>query len=90
VAKPKLRQLLEYIENSPGGISLGRVAKDLEISVSQVENMLEYWERKGRLQTRVSSLDCGSCASNGSCPYLAELPRIYQTVEEGSCLIQDQ
>jgi predicted ArsR family transcriptional regulator len=77
VIKPKLRQLLEYIENSQGGISLGRVAKDLEISVNQVENMLEYWVRKGRLQISEPSPDCGSCASNGSCPYLVEIPHIY-------------
>ena len=83
MAKPKLRQLLEYVEASPGGISLPGMARKLEISLSQAENMLDYWVRKGRLQVAVPSSACGYCSSNGSCPILIDSFRIYQIKEEG-------
>lgn len=83
MAKPKLRQLLEYVETSPRGISLPGLAQELGISLSQTENMLDYWVRKGRLQVAEPSSSCGNCSSNGSCPILIDSLRIYQIKEEG-------
>lgn len=83
MAKPKLRQLLEYVEASPGGISLPGMARELGISLGQVENMLDYWVRKGRLQVAEPSSACGNCSSNGSCPILIDSLRIYQINAEG-------
>ena len=76
MAKTKLRQVLDLIENSGGGTSLRSIARELDISVSQVENYLEYWVRKGRLQVLEPSAKCEACASSGSCSCLIDFPKI--------------
>lgn len=75
MAKTKLGQVLDLVENSRQGISLNAIARELDASVSQVENMLEYWVRKGRLQVVGPSPKCADCPSSGSCSYLIGLPR---------------
>jgi hypothetical protein len=88
MAKTKLRQFLDHIESSPGATSLGSIARELDISVGQVENLLEYWVRKGRLKIQQPAGDCGSCASSGSCPFLGESLHAYQSVGDEDCILQ--
>ena len=76
MAKTKLRQLLDLIENSQSGISLRRIARELDLSVGQVENMLDYWVQKGRLQIMEPAAKCQACASSTGCSYLIDFPRI--------------
>lgn len=76
MVKTKLQQLLDLIENSQRGISLRGIAGELDISTGQVENMLDYWVRKGRLQIMDPSAKCAACASSEGCSYLTDFPRI--------------
>ncbi len=89
MVKTKLRQLLDYIENSTGGISIQGIAQKLDISVNQVENMLEYWVQKGRLQVIEPSSQCGSCDSGGNCPFTPDFPRIFRIADDDLLDISD-
>jgi hypothetical protein len=90
MAKTKLRQLLEYVEDSPGGISLQEMARDLDLSISQAENMMGYWVRKGRLQAVSPAPDCAGCASGGSCSLLIDLPSTYQVTPKAKPQIPEK
>jgi len=83
VAKTKLRQLLEYMENTTGGYSLETAARELDVSVRQAENMLDFWIRKGRIRKSAAITDCGSCASSGECPFILDMLTTYEFVKEG-------
>jgi hypothetical protein len=89
MAKTKLRQLLDHVEDNPGISSLGSIARELDLSRSQVEQMLEFWVRKGRLQRRAPAPDCASCDSSGSCPYLVDLQRSDQPPGDFFCLTEE-
>ena len=82
MVKTKLSQILEYIEKSPGVNSLQEIAADLDLSVIQVENMLEFWIRKGRLQPLRSPSVCGSCSARGGCPGVGFISS-YEVVHTG-------
>ena len=84
MVKTKLSQLLEYVEKSPGVNSLREIAADLDLSVSQVENMLEFWIRKGRLQQVRSASACGSCSARGGCPVVG-FPPGYEVIHTLPC-----
>ena len=90
MAKIKLRQLLEYVEDSPSGISLQEMARDLNLSISQAENMMEYWVRKGRLQAVGPAPDCAGCASGSSCSFLIDFPPTFQVATEGKPQIPEK
>jgi len=90
VAKSKLRLLLEYVEESPGGISLQELARDLGLSISQAENMLEYWVRKGHLQAVSPAPDCAGCASGSKCSLLIDFPSTYQVTEKAKLHIPEK
>ena len=80
MANTKLGQLLEYIQNSPGMTSLQDIASDLNLSVSQAENMLEFWVRKGRIQISNDLSECGRCGVKGDCSKIFEMPRVYELI----------
>ena len=90
MAKTKLRQLLEYVEDSPGGISLQVMARDLDLSIRQAENMMEYWVRKGRLQAVGPAPDCAGCASGSSCSFLIDFPATFQIATEDKSPIPEK
>jgi hypothetical protein len=76
--KTVLRQVLEFVETTPGMITPGQIAKELNLTPGQVENMLEFWVRKDRLQAVDPGADCGGCGSSAACPLLADMPRTYR------------
>ena len=80
MGRTKLGQLLDYFENTPGTASIADIASDLEITVSQAENMLAFWVRKGKIRISTSLTDCSSCGVNGECPLAFDLPRVYELV----------
>ncbi|WP_433352653.1 FeoC-like transcriptional regulator [Microtetraspora malaysiensis] len=62
-----LRRVLEEITAARGGTSLDEIARRLEISRDEVDAMVSYWIRKGRLSAddiaaACPSGGCGGCA----------------------------
>lgn len=78
----KLRQLLDCFESAPQGISLLALARELELSPSQVENMIEFWIRKGRIQRAEDQPDCNVCRERADCPFLMEMPPYFELVQD--------
>ena len=79
----KLSRLLTLLEGSSGAISIRELAKDLDISKGRVESMMEYWISKGRIKKSTSQTECGNCSALGDCPFILEMPRTYDLVNEG-------
>ncbi len=78
-----LRKVLAYFEDARQGVSINSIARDLQINPGQVESMVEFWVRKGRLQQVIPGRDgCGSCGLKGGCYIVKNLPRIYEFVLE--------
>jgi hypothetical protein len=78
----KLRQLLDCFEEAPQGLSLLAVAREMELSAAQVENLLEFWIRKGRIRLSVDQPDCKICGDKPACPFVITLPRYYELVPD--------
>lgn len=79
-----LRQLLTRLETSRDPLSLPQLAAEFNVSLSRIDEMLQYWVRKGRLRLNddgtTCATGCGSCGSNGACPYIAATPRTFEVV----------
>ena len=50
-----LRQVLQHFEQRSGAISLMQMARDLGVERAVLQDMLDYWVRKGRLREVQSS-----------------------------------
>ncbi|MGI5162462.1 FeoC-like transcriptional regulator [Microbispora sp. H10830] len=62
-----LRRVLEEITAARGGVSLDDIARRLGLGRDEVDAMVEYWVRKGRLSSddiaaACPSGGCGTCA----------------------------
>ncbi len=78
----KLRQLLDCFERAPQGLSLPAVAREIGLSPAQVENLIEFWIRKGRIRRCVDQPDCSVCGEKVGCPFMMEMPVYYELVHE--------
>ena len=77
-----LRQVLDYFETSREGISLDTLTRELDLSRGQVESMVNFWVRKGRLRSSAASSDgCASCGSSERCAFNMGMPASYELVE---------
>ena len=76
----KLSSLLTKIGESSGAFSIQALARELDLTPERVESMLEYWVRKGKIQSSTKLTECGSCSSQGDCPFVLEMPRTYELV----------
>ena len=78
-----LRLVLTYFENTRQGISLNTIARDMNISPGQVQNMVDFWVRKGRLKLGSGEeTECGNCDMGDGCPFIVDLPRTYELVQD--------
>jgi hypothetical protein len=78
-----LRQFLAYFENTRGGTSIDVIARDMNLSPGRVENMIEFWVRKGRLQLgSAENSNCESCGGGDACPFTVDLPLCYEIVRD--------
>ncbi len=80
----KLSNLLTKIEESSGAFSIQALARELDLTPERVESMLEYWVRKGKIESSTNLTECGSCSSQGVCPFVLEMPRTYELVKDGA------
>ena len=76
----KLSNLLTKIEESSGAFSIQALARELDLTPERVESMLEYWVRKGKIQSSTKFTECGSCSSQEDCPFVLEMPKTYNLV----------
>ena len=74
-----LRQVLEHFEQSHGAVSLPQMARTLGIERETLQNMIEYWMRKGKLR-EITAPACTTCGSASRCPFIIALPRCYELV----------
>lgn len=72
-----LRQVLEQFEQSQGSVSLPHMARTLGIERGTLQNMIDYWVRKGKLR-EVGAQSCATCGSASGCPFIVTLPRCYE------------
>ena len=79
----KLSNLLTKIEESSGAFSIQALARELDLTPERVESMLEYWVRKGKIESSTNLTECGSCSAQGDCPFILEMPKTYELVIEG-------
>jgi len=78
----KLSNLLTKIEESSGAFSIQALARELDLTPERVESMLEYWIRKGKIESSTNLTECGSCSAKGDCPFVLEMPRTYELVTD--------
>lgn len=76
-----LRQVLEQFEQNQGTLSLPQMAHRLGIERATLQNMIDYWVRKGKLR-EVSAPACTTCGSAAGCPFVVALPRCYELVTD--------
>ncbi|MCC6905606.1 MAG: hypothetical protein IT326_07155 [Anaerolineae bacterium] len=87
MATSTLRKVLAAFEDMEGPATLADVARRLAVSPAQLDGMLEYWVRKGRLRASSSTESaCASCGISGHCPFARPLPRRYELVEAGATI----
>lgn len=75
-----LSKLLEIFEEMSGALSIQTMATELEIRPTQVESMVDFWINKGRIRISTNPSECGSCSTQGDCPFVLEMPRTYELV----------
>lgn len=76
-----LRQVLDQFEQSQGSVSLPHMAHTLGIERGTLQNMIDYWVRKGKLR-EVGAQSCETCGSAAGCPFIVALPRCYELANE--------
>lgn len=74
-----LRQVLNHFEQQSGAVSLSRMARDLELEPPMLQEMINYWVRKGRLR-QVCDSACTTCSGAQGCPFVYALPVVYELV----------
>jgi hypothetical protein len=82
-----LQQVLREIEQARGPLSLGDLARKLNVDRGTLDGMLTFWVRKGRIvvsdvdgQTCATGGGCGSCDSSTGCPFAGAAPRTFALV----------
>lgn len=78
-----LSKLLKKFEEISGALSIQALASELELRPAQVESMVDFWVRKGRIRATEESKACGSCGINSNCPLILKLPQTFELVSAG-------
>jgi len=74
-----LRQVLDAFAQS-GPISLPQLARQLDLDTRTLEDMIQFWVRKGKLREVMPKQDCSTCGVQHACPVLVVVPRRYELV----------
>lgn len=80
-----LKQVLSAFEQAKKPIALPQLARDLALSESMLEEMIQFWVRKGRL-VEVAS-ECPRCSSGATCHFVVQMPRRYVLAADRDALI---
>ncbi|MBZ0298906.1 MAG: FeoC-like transcriptional regulator, partial [Anaerolineae bacterium] len=60
-----LRQVLNHFEQQTGAISLNAMARELGVERPMLQEMIDYWVRKGRLREANAGTSCPSSSVCG-------------------------
>ena len=82
MSQSTLRQVLTIFETAEQPRSLPQIARDLGVSPTHLEAMIQFWVRRGKIRISGSVTDCSACGKNGTCPFVLALPRTYELVRE--------
>jgi len=63
-------------------MSVRDLASELELRPAQVESMVDFWINKGRIRVSTNLSECGSCSVQGECPFILEMPRTFELVND--------
>lgn len=77
MSQSTLRQVLTVFEEGRP-LTLAQIAHELNVSPAQLEEMIRYWVRKGKIRESAGLTDCGTCGRQGGCPFVLDLPRSYE------------
>jgi hypothetical protein len=82
-----LQLILQEIESAGGVINLADLSRKLDVEPSALEGMLEFWVRKGRLESSShgcsTNLICGgSCGGARGCPFVIQMPHTFSLVRD--------
>ncbi len=61
-------------------LTLAQIARELAVSPAQLEDMIGYWVRKGKIRQSAALTNCGTCGHGDACPFVLDLPRSYELV----------
>ena len=76
-----LRQVLDQFDHQDGSLSLGQIARELALEPAMLQEMLDYWVRKGKLRrSDCCPTGCGTCHCGDHCPFVVTLPQVYERV----------
>lgn len=77
-----LRQVLTIFETVDGPLALPQIARELDVSIEQLEGMIQHWIRKGKIREGSAMTECGACGHTGAgtCPFVMDMPRSYELV----------
>ncbi len=78
-----LRRVLEYVEDQAGAVSLAQMARELGVPRPLLQEMIDYWVRRGRLR-EAGAASCGTCGSASLCPAAAFVLKRYEPVNGGA------
>ncbi len=78
-----LTRILAAIEAAEGPLSLKQLADQFDLSRGLIEDMLQFWARKGRLRVieAGAEIDCSCCAARAGCSLAAKMPKRYEIVD---------
>ena len=73
------RQVLNRFEDNNRPLTLTALARDLDISKVMLEEILQYWVKKGKLrEVSFNDDNCSSCGIESSCPFVVTMPRMFE------------
>lgn len=78
-----LRRVLEHVESQAGAVSLAQMSRALDVPRPLLQEMIDYWVRKGRLR-EAGTAACGACGSASLCPAVAFALKRYEPVTGGA------
>jgi hypothetical protein len=76
-----LRRVLEHVEGQAGAVSLAQMARALDVPRPLLQEMIDYWVRKGRLR-EAGAATCTTCGSASLCPAATFVLRRYEPVRD--------
>lgn len=82
-----LHQVLHEIQMAKGPITINELSRKMNIDVTALQGMIDFWVRKGRLRdedapvAEDASCEPGGCGDNcyglSACPFTAKMPKSY-------------
>lgn len=78
----QLREVLNRFSEQSGPVSLRQMAQEMGIEPGVLQDMIDYWVRKGKLREATSGTECTTCGVKTACPFIVALPRAYERVSD--------